>query len=76
VPCLLIIVLLPDQPNDWLKQTPQELCLASCGYWVSIRGYPPMPNKNTVTIQIPLEQVFSSQSLVEIMQRITATGVL
>ncbi|MGL6284520.1 MAG: DUF4365 domain-containing protein [Microcoleaceae cyanobacterium] len=76
VPRLLILVLLPNQPNDWLKQTPQELCLKSCGYWVSIRGYPPMPNKNTVTIQIPRDQVFSPQSLVEIMQRITIEGVL
>lgn len=34
VPQLLILVLIPDDVNDWLSQSEESLCLKRCGYWL------------------------------------------
>ena len=39
-PRLLILVVVPDNLDNWLIQSQQELCLKYCGYWVSLRGQP------------------------------------
>lgn len=36
VPEILIIILLPDNPSEWVNQSETELCLRRCGYWLSL----------------------------------------
>lgn len=70
VPRILVVVLVPPQPDDWLSQTEKELALRHCGYWLSLRGMPAVPNRTTVTVHIPRRNVFSVDSLRKIMWRI------
>lgn len=76
VPRILIVVLVPDSPDDWLRQSPQELCLRYGGYWVSLRGLPPTQNLNSVTIQIPNQNIFSKNALKTLMQRLESGELL
>lgn len=63
----------PEQSKDWLQQTEAELCLKRCAYWISLKGAAPTDNKETVTISIARTNIFSTDALTTIMQRI-ATG--
>lgn len=38
VPRLLVVMFLPDSPDEWLKISSEELILRKCAYWVSLRG--------------------------------------
>jgi hypothetical protein len=75
-PRILAIVVVPDNPDNWLTQSRQELCLRYCGYWVSLRGQPPTQNQTSVTISIPQQNIFNVEDLKTLMQRIEAGEIL
>lgn len=72
VPQLLIVVLIPEDVNNWLSQTEESLCLKRCAYWLSLRGRPPLEQQSTITIEIPRQNIFSPNALKTIMERIAA----
>lgn len=57
VPQLLIVVLIPEDINNWLFQTEEFLCLKRCAYWLSLRGQPPLDEQSTITIEIPRQNI-------------------
>lgn len=69
-PRILVVVAMPKDASDWLRQTPSELCLRHCAYWTSLRGEPATKNTATVTVSLPKNQKFSPQALGTIMMRI------
>ena len=69
-PFILIVVLLPDEETEWLTQTDDKLCLRRCGYWLSLVGHNPVPNRNGVTVRIPKTNVFSSAQLTDMMDKV------
>jgi len=75
-PRLLILVVVPDNLDNWLIQSQQELCLKYSGYWVSLRGQPPTQNQTTVTISIPRQNIFNVKALTTLMQLIEAGETL
>ena len=75
-PFILIVVLLPDDETEWLTQTDDELCLRYCGYWLSLMGRNPVPNRNSVTVRIPTANVFSSAQLTEMMDKAARSETL
>lgn len=70
VPQLLILVLIPDDINDWLSQAEDSLCLKRCGKGRSLRGQPPVDNLSTITVDIKRQNIFSPNALRMIMERI------
>ncbi|MEQ8973263.1 MAG: DUF4365 domain-containing protein [Coleofasciculus chthonoplastes F3-SA18-01] len=75
-PRLLVVIVVPDKLDNWLTQSPQELCLKYCGYWISLRGQPPTSNQTTITISIPCQNIFNVEALTTLMQRIEAGETL
>jgi Domain of unknown function (DUF4365) len=69
-PRILIVVLVPDDPADWLFHTEVELAVRRCGYWHSLRGLPPSVNPTGQTVQISRERTFTVEALRGIMERI------
>lgn len=62
-PRILIVVLVPPSPADWIEQSQEKLSLFHCGYWVSLQELQPTENKDSVTINLPKAQVFSPDVL-------------
>src|SRR5207237_627612 len=58
-PRLLVVLVLPDDETRWLSQSPEELILRHCTYWVSLVGFPTTTSHTTVRVAIPLANVFS-----------------
>ncbi len=68
-PRLLIVVLMSKEKSQWLTQTQEQLCLRCCGYWVSLEGRQKVRNKTSVTVHIPLVNMFNVEQLVDLMTR-------
>lgn len=75
-PRILIVAILPQELEDWVNQTDEELCLRHCSYWMSLREEPPTSNRDNITVHLPLGNVFNSPQLVDMMQRAERTGAL
>jgi hypothetical protein len=70
VPRILVVVILPEDINCWLVQSEEEMCLKHCGYWTSLSGMKETKNKGSVTITIPRDRRFTSETLHQMMERI------
>jgi len=76
VPKILIIILLPDNPSEWVNQSETELCLRRCGYWLSLKGQPETQNRESVTVYLPRQQLFTVSAIKNIMDTIEMRGKL
>ena len=70
VPRILIVVLMPQERAQWLHQTSRELCMRHCAYWLSMSGQPPVPNTTSVTVRIPVANIFGSEQLSDLMENV------
>ncbi|MEG4575575.1 DUF4365 domain-containing protein [Microcoleus sp. N3A4] len=71
IPRILVVVLIPETPEDWLTQSETELCIRNCGYWISLRGKPKTQNTSTVTVALPRTHQFTVAALQSIMEGIS-----
>ena len=76
VPKILVIILLPDNPQEWVNQSEEELCLRRCGYWLSLKGQPESQNVESVTVYLPRQQLFTADAVKNIMEQIETRGRL
>ena len=72
IPRILIVVLIPEEENEWVAHSEEELLLRHCGYWRSFSGEPASENQTSVTVHIPRTNVFESNQLIELMNRMQA----
>lgn len=67
---ILVLLALPESPENWLDCGPEELIARRCCYWYSLRTLPEVDNQVTRRIKIPQEQRFTPEGLTEIMKTI------
>ena len=67
-------MLMPDDPNDRIEQTDEALCVRHGVYWTSIWGAPDTANADSVTVYLPMANVFDSDQLTRMTQNIERTG--
>lgn len=70
VPRILVVVLVPEDVNSWIRLSPDEMCLRRCAYWYSLFGLPDTTNTDTVRVSIPRSASFSPENLREMMERV------
>lgn len=68
-PLILVVVLLPENVEEWLEQSEAELCQKSSAYWISLEGEEPTENRQTVTVYLPRKNLFGIGALKSLMQR-------
>ncbi len=64
----LMVLVLPQDEETWLMQNEQNLVIASCGYWIDLRGKEPTTHKESVRVYLPREQILDASALQAIMQ--------
>ena len=74
VPRILVVVVVPDNVNEWLQQSESQLCMRHCGYWLSLRGMPDTENLSTVTVRIARSSQFTVAALQSIITKISQGG--
>jgi Domain of unknown function (DUF4365) len=69
-PALLLVLVLPHEPDKWLAHSETRLELYHCAYWLSLRGFPRTRNTRSVRVRIPRRNQFSPVELERIMEAI------
>ncbi len=63
-PRLLVVLELPENEEEWMTVTPEELVLRRRAYWLSLQqGYEEVVGQQTVTVRIPERNVFDIEAL-------------
>lgn len=77
VPRILVVVVLPEDASNWVSANEECLCMRHCGYWKSLRGYP--PTENTSAVRVWLERAgsgcFHIEQIRSLMAQIRLGGV-
>jgi hypothetical protein len=68
-PRILVVLAMPEDEGEWISISQEELVLRKAAYWVSLRGSPESENKESVTITIPVANVFDVESLQRLMEQ-------
>lgn len=74
-PRLLVVVIVPPQPETWLSVSPRQLVLRRCAYWVSLAGLPSTQNETSVTIHVPRANLLDVTAVTKLMLAINEGGV-
>ena len=70
MPRILIVVLMPSDKSQWLTQNHEQLCMRHCGYWLSLEEHQEVSNTASVTVHIPLVNMFNAKQLVDLMTKV------
>lgn len=68
-PRVLVVFALPEDENDWLTVTEEQLVLRRCAYWISLAELPETDNHESVTVSLPSHQCFDVAALRDLMER-------
>ena len=70
-PAILVLLVVPEDPDDWVNQDEEDLHLLRAAYWIDLLGRPPTENLSTIRISIPRAQLLTVAALSDIMDRVT-----
>lgn len=74
-PRILVVMHLPSEKVDWVKVGIESLILRNCAYWVCLTGLPATENAASITVDIPAENHFNVEALIDLMDK-SRTGAL
>lgn len=67
---------LPENSDHWLQHSTNELIIKKCCHYLNLNGFPDTDNLTSVTVRIPLANVFSPDSIHELMVRASRQEIL
>jgi hypothetical protein len=67
---ILVVLVLPTEPAQWLTQSEDSLLLRHCAYWLSLQGQVATRNRKTVRVRIPRTNQLSVAGLEWIVGKI------
>lgn len=70
LPNILILFVMPRDESQWLSFDRDQLSIRNCAWWCSFAGLEPTDNKATKRIKIPIDQVFSPDGLLDLMNKV------
>lgn len=73
---ILCLLVLPDDSQQWVTQSPEALTLKRCMYWLSLQGETETKNTDSVTVTIPKSNVVTAEALNKMIDIIANGGSL
>jgi hypothetical protein len=75
-PQLLVVLFLPNDPNQWLTHGEEQLITRRCAYWASLHGAPPSENDTSQTVYVPRGNQLSVTGLLNLLTRFSRREVV
>lgn len=77
IPCILIVLALPENINEWLDHTHERYILRRCCFWKSFTGNEPFApnNDGSKRITIPRSNFLGPTALNDLLNRVAAGGL-
>ena len=60
---ILVVLFLPENPDEWLICSEDELILKKAAYWINLYGAPDVETKTGTTIYIPTANILTPEAL-------------
>lgn len=73
-PCILVLLRLPTDLEHWVDLDEERLLLRNCCYWEHVAGSPSQ-NQRSQRIQIPRKQVFTPDSVNDLLDRVAGGAI-
>lgn len=70
IPRVLVVFLMPEDPELWLASSEESLILRRAAYWCSLAGLPSTSNTASVRVQMPCRQVFDGDAVASLLVRV------
>jgi hypothetical protein len=70
-PAILVLVVVPEDPAEWIEQDEDDLHLFRAAYWIDLLGKPETANRQSVRIAIQRSHLLTVAELERIMIRVT-----
>ena len=67
-PKYLFVMIIPDNKKMWIHKFNNGIFLPCKYYWVNLEKYPPSNNKTSVTVDIPMHQELTCESLMKMLE--------
>lgn len=67
-PKYLFVMIIPDNKKMWMHKFNNGIFLPYKYYWINLEGFPPSDNKTSVTINIPIHQELTRESLMKMLE--------
>lgn len=68
-PRLLVVLDLPKDEKQWVTITEDELVMRRRAYWLNLKGFEETANRSSVTVRIPVGNLFDVEKLNELMEQ-------
>ena len=68
-PIILCLLVLPEDPSEWVHWTQEELMLRGCMYWADFSDQPPTKNESTITVELARQNMLNSEALDGLLRR-------
>lgn len=75
-PRYLAVLVVPEKPVEWLNHHVGHMALHNACYYLSLRNHPNTKNKKTITVDVPLSQRLTTESLIQLMTAASNQGSL
>jgi hypothetical protein len=69
-PRLLVVFLMPEDPNHWLTVDKDALIARRCAHWCNLKGEPELENEANRSVRVARGNIFSPETLTALMTRI------
>lgn len=70
VPRILVVLLLPRDPQQWMTWSEETLVLRRCAYWLSLKGRSTTKNEATERVHLPRAQVFDPPCIRRLLEKV------
>ena len=64
---ILVVLFLPENSDDWLNCSEEELVMKRAAYWVNLYGAPEVDTTSGTTIYIPTSNMLTPEALVNLV---------
>jgi len=64
---ILVVLFLPDNPDEWLSCSSEELILKKAAYWINLYGAPDVETETGTTIYLPTSNVLTPEALINLV---------
>jgi len=64
---ILVVLFLPENSDDWLTCSEEELILKKAAYWVNLYGAPGVDTTSGTTIYIPTSNILTPETLMNLV---------
>jgi hypothetical protein len=71
IPRVLVVFLMPKDPEEWLTATQEALTLRRAAYWCSLLGNAATSNKTSARVHVPWTQVFDVDGIRALLGRVS-----